>query len=105
MSFRKSNNQSDQWRAFCTKHGRYVSQLSRLAPVFATADRFDQFLQSGVYDSDHGMLTIMSLTEDEWPPFASFVDQYAMDWQSYFANTMYVAYHREHGKRMGGTVE
>ncbi|WP_231603819.1 hypothetical protein, partial [Neorhodopirellula pilleata] len=34
MSFRKSKNQTDQWRAFCTKHDRYVSQLPRLAPVF-----------------------------------------------------------------------
>ena len=56
MSFRKSNNQTDQWRAFCTKHDRYVSQLPRLASVFATADRFDQFLQSGVHDGDDAML-------------------------------------------------
>jgi hypothetical protein len=41
MSFRKSNNQTDQWRAFCARHDRYVSQLPRLASVFATADRFD----------------------------------------------------------------
>ncbi|TWT96446.1 thioredoxin family protein [Neorhodopirellula pilleata] len=99
MSFRKSKNQTDQWRAFCTKHDRYVSQLPRLAPVFANADRFDQFLQSGVYDGDNAMLTIMSLTDPEWPPFSLFVDQYSTDWQSYFTDTMYVAYHREHDKR------
>ncbi len=99
MSFRKPNNQTDQWRAFCSKHDRYLSQLSRLAPVFATADRFDQFLQSGVYDDDNTILTIMSLTDDEWPPFSLFVDQYSIDWQSYFTATMYVAYHREHDNR------
>ena len=95
MSFRKSNNQTHQWRAFCAKHNRYVSQLPRLVSVFATADRFDQFLQSGVCDGDNGMLTIMSLTDDEWPPFSLFVDQYSIDWQSYFTDTIYVAYHRE----------
>ncbi|EMI27254.1 hypothetical protein RESH_02169 [Rhodopirellula europaea SH398] len=99
MSFRKSNNQTDRWRAFCTKHDRYMSQLPRLASVFANADRFDQFLQSGVYDGDDAMLTIMSLTYDEWVPFSLFVDQYSVDWQSYFTNTMYVAYHREDDKR------
>ena len=65
MSFRKTNNQTDQWRAFCTKHDRYVSQLPRLATVFATADRFDQFLQSGIHDRNDAMLTIMSLTEPQ----------------------------------------
>jgi len=99
MSFRKSKNVTDQWRAFCVKHDRYVSQLPRLSPVFSTADRFDQFLQSGVYGDDDAMLTIMSLTDDEWTPFFLFVDQYSTDWQSYFTNTMYVAYHREHDKR------
>ncbi len=99
MSFRRSNNQTDQWRVFCTKHNRYVSQLPRLASVFATADRFDQFLQSGVYDGDGMMLTIMSLTDDEWLPFSLFVDQYSIDWQSYFTKTMYVAYCDEHDKR------
>ena len=81
------------------KHDRYVSQLPRLAPVFATADRFDQFLQSGVYDDNNSLLTIMSLTDDEWPPFSLFVDQYSSDWQSYFTATLYVAYHREYDKR------
>ena len=99
MSYRKSNNQTDQWRAFCTKHDRYLSHLPRLASVFATADRFDHFLQSGLYDGDDLMLTIMSLTDDEWVPFSLFVDQYSIDWQSYFTNTMYVAYHREHDSR------
>jgi hypothetical protein len=99
MSFRKSNNQADQWRAYCARHDRYVSQLHRLAAVFATADRFDQFLQLGVYAGNEGMLTIMSLTDDEWPPFSLFVDQYSIDWQSYFTNTMYVAYYREHDSR------
>lgn len=99
MSFRKRENTTDQWRAFCNKHDRYLSQLPRLAPVFATADRFDQFLQSGVFGNDDVMLTIMSLTDDEWPPFCLFVDQYSIDWQSYFTDTMYVAYHCEHGKR------
>jgi hypothetical protein len=99
MSFRKSNNHADLWRAFCARHERYVSQLPRLASVFATADRFDQFLQTGVYAGDEGMLTIMSLTNDEWPPFSLFVDQYSIDWQSYFTNTMHVAYYREHDSR------
>jgi hypothetical protein len=99
MSFRKSNNQADQWRSFCAKHDRYVSQLPRLSSVLATADRFDQFLQSGVDAGNEGMLTIMSLTDDEWPPFSLFVDQYSIDWQSYFTNTVYVAYFREHDSR------
>ena len=99
MSFRKSKNVTDQWRAFCKKHDRYVSQLPRLSRVLSTADRFDQFLQSGVYGDDDAMLTITSLTGDEWPPFSLFVDQYSIDWQSYFTNTMYVAYYHEHGKR------
>ncbi|MCC9602247.1 thioredoxin family protein [Stieleria sp. JC731] len=99
MTFRKSSNQTDQWRAFCAKHDRYVSQLPRLVSVFATADRFDQFLQSGVYDDANSILTIMSLTDDEWVPFSLFVDQYSTDYQSYFTDTMYVAYHREHDQR------
>lgn len=99
MSFRNSNNQADQWRAFCAKHDRYVSQLQRLNCVFATSDRFDQFLQTGVYADNKGLLTIMSLTDEEWPPFSLFVDQYSIDWQSYFTDTMYVAYYREHDSR------
>jgi hypothetical protein len=99
MSFRKANNKSDRWRAFCIKHDRFLSQLPRLASVFATADRFDQFLQSGVYDGGETVLAIISLTDDEWPPFSLFVDQYSIDWQSYFTDTMYVAYHREYDKR------
>lgn len=99
MSFRKSKNAIDYWRAFCAKHERYVSQLPRLAPVFASASQFDQFLQSGVHHTKDTMLTIMSLTDAEWTPFSLFVEEYSNDWESYFADTMYVAYHRERDKR------
>ena len=99
MSFRKSKNEIDYWRAFCVKHDRYVSQLPRLAPVFADASRFDQFLQSGVYQTNDTRLTIMSLTGAEWTPFSLFVDEYSNDWESYFADTMYVAYYRERDQR------
>ena len=65
----------------------------------STADHFDQFLQTGVFHGDETVLSIMSLTDEEWVPFSLFVDQYSVDWESYFADTMYVAYFQEHDKR------
>lgn len=99
MSFRKSKNITDRWRAFCKKHIRYLSKLPRLASIFSSADRYDQFLQTGVFDDNEDSLTIVSLTEEEWVPFSRFATQYADSWETYFVRTTYVAYHRERTKR------
>ena len=99
MSFRRTTNETDQWRAYCLKHAQFIDQLSRLAPVFGSSWRFDEFLQSGVFSNSKQILTIFSLTEEEWTPFELFVDRYSNEWQTYFAPTMYRGYFDERARR------
>ena len=99
MSFRKSQNESDQWQTFCQRHDGYLSQIPRIACLFNSSGRFDEFLQSGLYAGANDTISIQSITAEEWPAFLGFVDHYSNDWQSYFTRTMYAAYFAESERR------
>lgn len=99
MSFRRTSNQTDHWRTYCEKHSQYVDQLSRLAALFNSPQRFDEFLQTGVFSNSNEILTISSLSEEEWTPFELFVDCYSNEWETYFTPTMYRGYYDERGRR------
>jgi|GEM_PF-1964512 len=99
MSFKRSANQSERWSAFLEENAAAVARLSRVASQLATADRFDDFLQRGVSDVGHSLITLSALSELEWAFFRSVVDQYSREWQSYFHPLMYAGYHAELDRR------
>ena len=99
MSFRRTSNQTDQWLAYCQNHSQYVDQLPRLSPLFNSSQRFDEFLQTGVFDKLDGMITIQSLTDAEWAPFELFVDHYSSERETYFDPLTYRGYHHERNRR------
>jgi len=99
MSFRKSKNAVDEWRAFCERNQQTISELNRLTPLFSDSARFDEFLKTGVFSRDGVVLTIMSLADVEWEAFAQLVEQFSTEWQSYFERSDYVAYYRERERR------
>ena len=99
MSFRRLPNKTEQWRNFCDKHRNQVDQLPRLASLFSSAQRFDEFLQNGIFVHGKDVITIMSLTDAEWVPFVILVDHYSRDWESYFTETEYRGYFTEYNQR------
>ncbi len=99
MSFRVDKNKSDRWREFCNRNSCIIDQLPRLSQLFSSADRFDQFLQTGEHQSDDVTLTIMSLTDKEWQLFLFLVDEYSDQWETYFSPTKYISYYKEADQR------
>lgn len=99
MSFRRTTNRTTDWRTFCRVNAVYVDALPRLSRILSSSERFDSFLQAGLDDDAAGLITLSSLTTDEWVALSLFVDRYSVDWQSYFVRTMYGGYYRERDRR------
>lgn len=95
MSFRRTSNEVSQWQVFCNKHAEYIDQIPRLAPLFNSSQRFDNFLQTGIFSNKFCTFSIQSLTEEEWLQFTMVVDKFSTDWQTYFTRTMYHSYFTE----------
>lgn len=100
MSFKRLSNQTEQWGAFLDANVDSVAGLSCLSEQLATADRFDDFLQRGVSGARNSVVTLSSLDELEWAFLRSLIDQYSVEWESYFDPLTYVGYHQELDRRM-----
>lgn len=99
MSFRRTTNETDQWRNFCRRQETLIDQLPRLTPLFFSSSKFDEFLETGSYQSDEQPISMSSLTNEEWDVFLLFVSEYSKDWETYFVPTLYHAYFAERNRR------
>lgn len=99
MSFRRKSNLTTQWRLFVARHTDAIAELQRLAYWLETPDRFDDLLQHGDLTLDDSPASLADLSAREWRHLQAIVDSYSVDWQSYFAPTIYVAYYTELGRR------
>ena len=99
MTFRSKTNEHDQWQCYCSKRQQYLDAAPRLAPLFASADHFDTFLQTGSFSAMDLDISIKSLNEPEWDAFVRFVNDYSDTWQSYFTRTQYIAFFSELDRR------
>lgn len=95
MSFRRTINESDQWRQYCRRHETLINQLSRLAPLFSSSSNFEAFLETGSFQSNEQQILMSGLTDEEWSVFRLFVTEYSKDWETYFVSTLYHAYFTE----------
>lgn len=99
MSFRRKTTETDQWRKFCHRHKTLIEQLPRLSPLFSSSSRFDEFLETGIYQSNLHQISMHCLTNEEWDVFLLFVEEYSKDWETYFVPTLYHAYFAENKRR------
>jgi len=99
MSFRRLPTDREYWSRFCGRNGGLIEALDSIAIGFASPDRFEELLQSGVTGSKDATAELSKLSNDEWLAFNGFVEHFRRDWQSYFVETLYPAYFREVQRR------
>lgn len=95
MSFRRTTNESDQWRQYYRRHETLINQLSRLASLFSSSSNFEEFLETGSFQSNEQQILMSGLTNEEWAVFQLFVTEYSKDGDTYFVSTLNHAYFTE----------
>ncbi|MEM7315785.1 MAG: hypothetical protein AAF497_21825 [Planctomycetota bacterium] len=99
MAFRHNSTRARQWAAFLAANTDSIAGLPRLSTELASADRFDDFLPTGVSGIGSSMITLSTLDGVEWAFLKSFVEQYSKEWESYFDKLTYVGYYQEVERR------
>jgi hypothetical protein len=102
MSFIKTRR--EYWERFCQSHASLIEKLPSLSLAFSSPERFDDLLQRGETASKDATATLSEIPASDWPTFQEFMRHYQNDWETYFVETLFIAYFKEVAKRGSGST-